>query len=170
MKIRKYKPEDKEQIIEMVSEILGNIFNGDPAQFKLVKEFNITKGYVLYLVAETQGSEKRIIGTMALKKIDEETLRLKRMYVRKEYRKRGIAQKLLNELVKFTKEKDYKKILLHTYPTMKNAHKFYKRNGFVETTGKDSEQIHVIKYLTPTISYLETNVSKKPLRVTSSHT
>ncbi len=167
MKIRKYKPEDKEQIIEMVSEILGNIFNGDPTQFELVKEFNITKGYVLYLVAEIQGSEKRIIGTMALKKIDKETLRLKRMYVRKEYRKRGIAQKLLNELVKFAKEKDYKRMLLHTYPTMKNAHKFYKRNGFVETTGKDPEQIHVIKYLTPTISYSEINTSKKPLRILS---
>ena len=164
MKIRKYKLEDKEQIIEMVSEILGNIFNGDPTQFRVLKEFNITKNYVLYLVAETQGSEKRIIGTMALKKIDNETVRLKRMYVRKEYRKRGISQKLLNELVKFAKEKSYKKILLHTYPTMKNAHRFYKRNGFVKTTGKDPEQIHVIKYLTPIISYSEINPSKRTLR------
>lgn len=167
MKIRKYKPEDKEQIIEMVSEILGNIFNGDPTQFKVLKEFNITKNYVLYLVAETQGSEKRIIGTMALKKIDNETVRLKRMYVRKEYRKRGISQKLLNEIIKFAREKGYKKILLHTYPTMKNAHKFHKRNGFVETTGDDPEQIHVAKYLTPTISYSEINTSPKSLRILS---
>ena len=42
-------------------------------------------------------------------------------------------------------------MLLHTYPTMKNAHKFYNKNGFVETTGEDQEQIHVVKNLTPTI-------------------
>jgi len=53
--------------------------------------------------------------------------------------------------------------LLHTYPTMKNAHKFYKRNGFVETTGKDPEQIHVVKDLTPVIK-LRTNIlSKNPV-------
>ena len=161
MEIRKYKPEDKEQILEMVSEILGNIFNGDPTQFNLVKEFNVTKDYILYLVAETQGINKRIIGTMALKKIDHETVRLKRMYVRKEYRKRGVSQKLLNTLIKFAREKSYKKMLLHTYPTMKNAHRFYKRNNFVETTGDDPEQIHVVKYLTPTISYSEVNVCPK---------
>lgn len=151
MKIRKYKTKDKEQIIGMVSEILGNVFNGDPAQFKVLKEFNVKKDYVLYLVAETQGIDKKIIGTMALKKINNETVRLKRMYVRPKYRRRGIAQKLLNQIVKFARENNYKKLLLHTYPTMKNAHKFYKRNGFVETTGEDPEQIHVVKYLTPVI-------------------
>ena len=167
MKIREYKSEDKEQIIEMVSEILECIFNGDPTQFKVLKEFNITKDYVLYLVVEIQGNEKKIVGTMALKKMDKEEVRLKRIYVRKEYRKRGIAQKLLNQLVKFAKESGYKKILLHTYPTMKNAHKFYKKNGFIVTTGKDPEQIHVVKDLTPIIFYSKTKVSKKPSRILS---
>lgn len=161
MKIRKYKLEDKEQIMEMVAEVLGNIFNGDPTQFELVKEFNITKDYLLYLVAETQGIDKKIIGTMALKKIDNETVRLKRMYVRIGYGRRGIAQKLLNQLIKFAREEGYKKILLHTYPTMKNAHKFYKRNGFIITTGDDPEQIHVVKDLSPTISY--SNIKPKTL-------
>ncbi len=163
MKIREYKSEDKEEIIEMVSEILGCIFNGDPAQFEVLKEFNITKDYILYLVAEIQGNEKKIVGTIALKKIDKEEVRLKRIYVRKEYRKRGIAQKLLNQLVKFAKESGYKKILLHTYPTMKNAHKFYKKNGFIVTTGKDPEQIHVVKDLTPVIELKTRVLSKYPV-------
>ena len=50
---------------------------------------------------------------------------------------------------------------------MKNAHKFYKRNGFIETTGDDPEQIHVVKDLTPTISYSEINTSPKSLRILS---
>ncbi len=144
MKIRKYKSSDKEEIYEMVAEILGNIFNGDPTQFKLLKEFRIKKDYLLFLVVEIDG---KIVGTMALKKINKETVRLKRMYTRKEYTGRGIAQKLLNHLIDFSKKNNYKKILLHTYPIMKNANRFYKKNGFVETTGDDPEQIHVAKYL-----------------------
>lgn len=147
MQIRKYKPSDKKQVIEMISEILGNIFNGDPTQFKVLKEFNVTKNYLLYLIAETQGRDKKIIGTMALKKMNNKTVRLKRMYIRAEYRRRGIAQKMLNQIIQFAKENNYKKILLHTYPIMKNAQRFHKRNGFAETTGRDPEQIHVVKEL-----------------------
>jgi hypothetical protein len=36
MKIRKYKSLDKEEVLEMVVEILSGIFNGDPRQFKLI--------------------------------------------------------------------------------------------------------------------------------------
>jgi len=144
MKIRPYTPEDKEEVMEMVAEILGNIFNGDPTQFKLLKEFNVTKDYLLFLVAEV---DNKIVGTMALKKIDNETVRLKRMYVREEYRRRGIAQKMFDIIVDFAKKHKFKRILLHTYPIMENAQRFYKKNGFVETTGDDPDQIHVVKEL-----------------------
>jgi len=144
MKIRKYQPSDKKQVIELVSEILGNIFNGDPTQFKLLKEFDVTKDYVLYLVTEI---DKKVVGTMGLKKIDKESARLKRMYVNDAYRKRGLGQKMLDQIIKFAKENGYKRILLHTYPIMENAKRFYKRNGFVESEGDDPEQVHVVKWV-----------------------
>jgi len=147
MKIRDYKKSDKEEIIEMVKGILGDIFNGDPNKFKVLKEFDVTKDYIKYLVAETQGEGRKIIGTMTIKKINNKIVRLKRMYVRPDYRGRGIAQKMLDILVKFAKQKGYKKMLLHTYPIMENAMRFYKKNGFVESTGDDPEQIHVEKVL-----------------------
>ncbi len=147
MQIRNYKSLDKKHVIEMVSEILGNIFNGDPTQFKVLKEFKVTKNYILFLVAETGGKDKKIIGTMALKKIDKDIVRLKRMYVRKEYRGRGIAQKLLNQITRFAKEKGYKKIIFSSYPIMENAQRFNRKNRFAETKGFDSEQIHVVREL-----------------------
>jgi len=128
----------------MVSEVLGDIFNGDPHQFKLLKEFRVKKDYLSFLVVEV---DKRVVGTMALKKIDNKTVRLKRMYVRKGYEGRGIAQKLLDNLVNFAREKGYEKMILSTYPIMENAHRFYKKNGFVETAGEDPERVHVMKYL-----------------------
>ncbi len=144
MKIRDYVDEDKEQVKDMVSEILVEIFNGDPTTFKILKEFRVKKDYVKYLVADIDGM---IVGTMALKKINKNEVRLKRMYVRKGYEHRGIAQKLLDELLEFARVNGYKKVLLHTYPTMKHANKFHEKNGFVETTGNDPEMIHVVKHL-----------------------
>jgi len=131
----------------MVSEILGNIFNGDPTKMEYIKEFDATKDYILYLIAETEGEEKNIIATQALKKIDNETVRLKRMYVHPNYRGRGIAQKILNQLIKFAKKKGYKKMIFSLYPVMENARRFNKKNGFIEIDGNPKEQIHLVKYL-----------------------
>jgi len=147
MQIREYNPSDKKKVIKMVSKILGDIFNGEPAKFDYIKEFNVTKNYIKYLVAEVQDSEKKIVATMALKKINPETARLKRMYVHPDYRRRGIAQKMLNIITKFAKEKGYKKILFSSYPIMENAQRFNKRNGFKEIKGNNPHQIHVVKYL-----------------------
>lgn len=144
---REYRLWDKKQVIVMVSEILGNIFNGEPAKFRYIREFNATKDYILYLITETGEEDKRIIATMALKKIDNETVRLKRMYVHPDYRGRGIAQKMLNQLVKFAKKKGYKKMLFSLYPVMENAKRFNKKNGFIEIRGNPKDQIHLIKPL-----------------------
>jgi ribosomal protein S18 acetylase RimI-like enzyme len=144
MEIRNYRSTDRQEVLNMVSEVLGDIFNGDPHQFKLLKEFRVKKDYLSFLVAEV---DKRVVGTMALKKIDDKIVRLKRMYVRKGYERRGIAQKLLDNLIDFAREKGYEKVVLSTYPIMENAGRFYKKNGFVETTGDDPEKVHVIKYL-----------------------
>ena len=144
MKIREYKPSDKKQIKEMVSNILSRIFNGEPAQFEYIREFNSNKNYIKFLVAEI---DSKVIATMGIKKIDKETVRLKRMYVAREYQRRGIAQKLLNQLIQIAKEKKYKKMILSTYSVMEHANAFYKRNGFKEFNGKPIEQIHVMKWL-----------------------
>jgi putative acetyltransferase len=144
MIIREYFPSDKESVMEMVAEVLQNIFNGVPHQFKLLREFRVKKNYILFLVAVNDGE---IIGTMALKKINSKTVRLKRMYVRSGHERKGVAQKLLDEVVNFAKNKGYEKMLLRTYPIMENANRFWKKNGFVETRGYDPEQIHVVKFL-----------------------
>ncbi|MDD5192931.1 MAG: GNAT family N-acetyltransferase [Candidatus Nanoarchaeia archaeon] len=146
MIIREYKPSDKKQVIELVSGILGNIFNGDPTKFEYIKEFNVSRGYIVYFVAEVEDESKKIVATMALKKVDNETVRLKRMYVHRNYRRRGIAQKMLNKIVDYAKEKGYKKMLFSSYSIMENAGRFNKKNGFVEIEGNPKEKMHLIKY------------------------
>ena len=144
MEIRTYTKEDKREIIQMVSEILREMFNGNPEEFKILKEFNATKDYIYYLVVVIG---KKIIGVGALKKLTNKKVRIKRLYVMEDYRRRGIAQKILNQLIQFAREQKFEKVLFNTYPTMEHARRFQKRNGFIEIISNDPYQIHLAKKL-----------------------
>ncbi len=72
-----------------------------------------------------------VIGTIAGKVIDNETIELKRMYVRKECRGYGIAQELLNNLEKFAADNGFKYLILGTYERMERAIGFYTKNLFI---------------------------------------
>ena len=89
----------------------------------------------------------KIVAMGALKKINGKDVRLKRLYVELEHQGRGYALKILDKLVAFAKKSGYKRMFFSSYPIMENARKFNKRNGFKETTGKDPEQIHLVKEL-----------------------
>ncbi|MFH1238139.1 MAG: GNAT family N-acetyltransferase [archaeon] len=144
MEIRNYTKEDKKEIIQMVSEILKEMFNGDPEEFKILKEFNVTKNYIYYLVVVIGN---KIVGIGALKKLTKKKVKIKRLYIMEDYRRKGIAQKILDQLIQFAKEQKFKQILFNTYPIMENARKFHKRNGFTEIMNNDPYQIHLIKKL-----------------------
>lgn len=152
MKIRDYKDKDKDKVLRMVKRILLDVFDGDPAEFAVLKEFDVKENYIKYLVIENEEQplgERRssVIATMALKRVDKDTVRLKRMYVNPVYQNTGLSQKLFDLLVDYAKKRNYKRMLLHIYPIMDKAYKFFERNNFKETTGKDPDQIHVVKEL-----------------------
>ena len=54
------------------------------------------------------------IGCGCIKKYNDYTVEIKRMYVRREYRSQGIGKKILLELEKWAKELDYSKAILQT--------------------------------------------------------
>lgn len=75
--------------------------------------------------------KNEIIGTIAVKNQGNDKALLKSLYVKKEYRKNGIAKKLFHKSMEFTIQKGYKNIELETYDSFKQAIKFYLKNGFV---------------------------------------
>jgi putative acetyltransferase len=72
------------------------------------------------------------VGCVGIRKFDEDTAELKRMYVQTEYRKYKIGMKLLERIVEIAKELNYKSIRLDTLPTMSNAQRLYRSFGFSE--------------------------------------
>lgn len=75
--------------------------------------------------------KKEVIGTIALKNLGNEKACLKSLYVKKEYRKNGIAKALFDKLMEFTALNNYKKIELDTYDAFEHAIRFYQKNEFI---------------------------------------
>ena len=70
------------------------------------------------------------IGIGAFKKFNNEAVEVKRMYVRHENRRDGVAIKILTELGLWAKDLSYKKCVLETGKRQFEAVNFYKKNGY----------------------------------------
>ena len=71
-----------------------------------------------------------IIGSIAVVPLNNKICKLRRFYVAKEYRGRGLGKKLFQVVLDYCKIKSYQEIWLSTTPKLKDSIKFYERNGF----------------------------------------
>ena len=84
-----------------------------------------------FWVAETGGD---IVGTIALKDIGYSQGALRKMFVKQAFRgaSLGVAKGLLDHLLHCARERGFKTVFLGTTPQFLAAHRFYKKNGFVQ--------------------------------------
>ena len=73
------------------------------------------------------------IGCVGVRKMDESTAEMKRMWVRPGLQSKGIGTQLLIKAVALAKACGYQKIRLDTLSTMTPAMNLYRKNGFIET-------------------------------------
>lgn len=75
----------------------------------------------------------RIIGTGAIRKIDDEICELKRVWLLHEYHGQGLGYRMMQELLSFARQKGYARMRLETdREAQSRAFEFYKRLGFYE--------------------------------------
>ena len=72
-------------------------------------------------------------GCIALRKLDDENGELKRLYVRPEYRGKGIAKALSERIILDAREIGYRWLYLDTLPELEAAVKLYEKLGFEKT-------------------------------------
>ncbi|KTD32094.1 IAA acetyltransferase/MarR transcriptional regulatory protein [Legionella moravica] len=80
-----------------------------------------------WYAVDAQGT---IIGSIGLKKINNEQGELKKFFLTPEYRGLGIASLLLRTLIKNSLKHGFKELFLGTVEQLQAAQKFYERHGF----------------------------------------
>jgi putative acetyltransferase len=74
--------------------------------------------------------DEKPVGCGAIKEFAEDTMEVKRMYVRPEKRNKGLASQILKELENWAMELSYKKCILETGKRQPDAISLYKKNGY----------------------------------------
>jgi putative acetyltransferase len=75
----------------------------------------------------------QIIGTGAIRKLDDTTCELKRVWLLFEYHGQGLGYRMIQELLAFARQKGYRRIRLETdRGSQSRAYELYRRLGFYE--------------------------------------
>jgi len=122
MEIRRLEKKDITETKKMINIVLVEFFGKE-----LIKDWENFEDYDLFLIVEEDG---KIVGSIAIKDCGKGIGKLKRMYVLKEYRNKGIAQKLITRALEFSKKIKLKKITLATDARLHSANHLYEKNGF----------------------------------------
>ena len=140
------KPEQRQVVKELIIDVAYEVFQLGVDKKDFQKEVdtsdeffdieNVEEVYLnnrgLFLVVVDDNHN--VVGSGALKRLDDDIAELKRMWFLKEYRGKGLALELTNQLIDFAKVHGYKKIRLDIWLPEKQqrAIAFYKKLGFYE--------------------------------------
>ena len=145
MKIITYQEEYKQQIIDLILHIhneeakinlsleeqpdlldIPNYYEKDGGEFWLAVENNV------------------VIGTLALMNKGNGNGILKKGFVKKEYRKRGILTELYKTLLDYAVKNNMQKLMFDTPSVAVNCHRFFEKEGYVRIS--KSEQPFAYEY------------------------
>lgn len=103
---------------------LCRIYNTKPEDYE---EYNrITNLRTVVLAYENN----RVVGCGCFKIVDKKTIEIKRMFIQENYRKTGIASRILAELETWAIELGYSGAVLETGKGQPQAIKFYQKYGY----------------------------------------
>lgn len=138
-KIRPMEPADLEAAKTMMLTVAAGIFDPDHPAASFINRYGAALSDVddfqrhygppggTFLVATVHD---RVIGTGAIRRIDDETAELRRMWLLEDYHGLGIGYRLAQALLAFAQRAGYKRVRLSTTTVQTRAVQFYKQLGF----------------------------------------
>lgn len=138
MKIIEYQDKYRDQVIKLIFGILENEFKhyskSSRPDIKNIPDFYQGDEKSNFWVALDENGN--VIGTVALKKLNDECANFRRFYVKKERRGTGVAKELFSEMLRFAKEKQYKTLFLSTWEDTTAAQNFTIKTDLKESQAR----------------------------------
>jgi len=129
--IRDYRPEDGPAVIEIIKSVAGEYnYTIDFEEFDhdlidIPKTYQDSGG-AFWVV--TDGAT--VVGTVAVIPHYSEACELRRFYVRKSYRGKGLGSRLINTVYGWALSNGYRRIVLWSDVLFEPAHQLYLKHGF----------------------------------------
>jgi len=98
-------------------------------------------GGILLALRENSENSGEPAGCGALRNFNEDACEMKRLYVRPSFRGAGAGRELVKQLIAEARSIGYRRMLLDTLPSMKEAHKLYRTFGFREISSYQKNPI-----------------------------
>ena len=130
-----YRPSLKRCFYDLAAPWLKNVLNGELEEEDKFTLSNPDKAYI-----ETGGFlffakyKEKIAGCVVLKRLDETSFEFAKLFIAPDYRKMGIATKLIERCITRCKENEVNSLWLQTTMSMPQAHRLYYKLGFVDKT------------------------------------
>ena len=158
MKIRRFQPSDSKEVIDLITSVMRTEFPDDQKVFPVDDLKEIThhygnKGEQFFVAVE----DDKIVGTVGVKREDERSALLRRIFVKPEFRGRGIGSGLVMQAISFCRENGYELIVFKSTSRMQRAIQLCQRSGFSEKAKVDLGGIELFKF-----SYSIPNHTKSP--------
>lgn len=132
-----YENQVKDLIVEIfVEEFEFEQYRDYVNRADFIKDFSL-KGGNFWVAVDF---DDNVIGTIGAKNHGENTLEIKNVYVKEEFRGFGISQNLLNVLERFAIENGFYNLFLGTYDKLERAIGFYKKNNYIDDETKEAEE------------------------------
>lgn len=156
VEIRPIQPDQIDEVKQVILAVCQELFQVSEAVIQRYDDFpdidNVRAHYFenngMFLVLMNDG---RVVGSGAIRHLDDDTCELKRMFFLKDYRGRGLGKKLLQMLLAFAREAGYRRVRLDTLDAQKQAQalKLYNRHGFypIERYNDSSATVFMEKML-----------------------
>ena len=90
---------------------------------------------------------RQVAGCVGLRKLDERTCEMKRLYVRPGFRGRDVGRNLVRSIVLRAKEMGYREMRLDTVPSMVEAQALYESLGFVEAPPYRDNPVRGVRFM-----------------------
>lgn len=131
VKIIDYKPSLKKHFYELAGPWLLDVLKGELEEEDKFTLHNPEKAYLEnggFLFYAKFKSD--IVGCVALKRLDEDTFEFAKLFISQNFRKLGIATKLIERCISRCLENEAKELWLQTTMSMPQAHQLYYKLGF----------------------------------------